>query len=58
MLQIRGMDQNGSQAVYARVSYTAGEMVWGARFADQYTHDPKTGILGIDRDRFHMAIQD
>lgn len=56
MLQIRGLDQNSSQPIYARVSYTVEEFVWGARWADQYTHDEETGTLGIDRDRFHTAI--
>lgn len=56
MLQIRGMDQHTSQAVYARTSYTTGEMVWNARFADQYTHEEKTGMLGIDPERFHRTI--
>lgn len=55
MLQVRGIDQNGSQAVYARASYTTEEMVWGARFADQYDHDPSTGILGISSERFHAT---
>lgn len=55
ILQIRGMDQNGSQAIYARASYTVDEMVWNARFADQYTHDPSTGVLGIDSARFHLT---
>ncbi len=56
MLQIRGMDQNGAQAIYARASYTTEEMAWAARFADQYTHDEKTGVLGIDKARFHMTV--
>lgn len=56
MLQIRGIDQNSSQPIYARVSYTAEEFVWGARYADQYIQDPKTGTLGIDPERFHAAV--
>ena len=56
MLQIRGMDQTSSQAIYARASYTAEEIVWGARYADQYTHDEQTGVLGIHPERFHATI--
>ncbi len=56
MLQIRGMDQNSSQTIYARASYTGEEIAWGARYADQYTHDPQTGMLGIDPERFHQII--
>ena len=55
MLQIRGMDQHSSQVIYARTSYTTDEMVWAARFADQYTQDPD-GMLGIDAQRFHLTV--
>lgn len=58
MLQIRGMDQNTSQIIYARASYTTDEMIWSARYEDQYTHDPDTGVLGIDEQRFHQTVKE
>ncbi len=56
MLQIRGIDQASSQAIYARASYTAEEIVWSARYSDQYTHDEQTGVLGINSERFHATV--
>ena len=58
MLQIRGIDQNSSQAIYARVSYTSNEIAWNARYADQYTREPETGVLGIDAERFDAVSRD
>ena len=52
MLQIRGIDQTSSQAIYARVSYTAEEIAWDAHYVNQYLRDPKTGTPGIDAERF------
>lgn len=56
MLQIRGIDQNSSQPIYARVSYTSGEIAWDARYADQYVRDPEAGVLGIDAERFDAVL--
>ncbi|MGI4830416.1 MAG: ion channel [Janthinobacterium lividum] len=58
LLQVRGIDQNSSQAIYARVSYTAAEIAWNARYADHYVHDSDAGTLGIDSELFDTVISD
>lgn len=58
MLQVRGIDQTSSQVIYARVSYTAEEIAWGAQYADQYVRDPQAGVLGIDADQFDAVLRD
>lgn len=56
LLQRKGIDQASSQTVYARVSYTAKEIVWNACYADIYMHDHQTGLLTLDLARFDSVI--
>ena len=55
VLQIRGIEQTGSQTIYARASYATEDMAWGASFVDQYIRDGASGMLGIDSERFHAT---
>jgi inward rectifier potassium channel len=52
IVQVSGRDQASSQVVYARISYTADEVDWGARYVDMYRHDRGTGLLSIDMEKF------
>jgi len=49
---VTGLDETISQAVHARTSYLAHEVLWGHRFADVFTQT-KDGRLAIDYRRFH-----
>jgi len=52
IVTVTGLNEMVSQTIHARVSYTAGEILWGHRFADifGYTGD---GRRAIDFSRFH-----
>ena len=49
---LSGIDETFSQAVYARVSYKAAEVVWGARFKDMFLPS-KDGRVTIDVRKLH-----
>ena len=50
-MTVTGLDETISQAVHARTSYLAHEVLWGHRFADVFTQT-KDGRLAIDYRRF------
>ncbi|HEX3522584.1 MAG TPA: ion channel [Stellaceae bacterium] len=52
VVTVTGLDETMSQAVHARASYLAHEVLWGHRFADVFTQT-KDGRLAIDYCRFH-----
>jgi inward rectifier potassium channel len=52
VVTVAGLDETTSQAVHARTSYLAHEVLWGRRFADVFTRT-KDGRLAIDYRRFH-----
>ena len=52
VVTVTGLDETISQAVHARTSYLAHEVLWGHRFADVFTQT-KDGRLAIDYRRFH-----
>jgi inward rectifier potassium channel len=52
VVTVTGLDETMSQAVHARTSYLAHEVLWGHRFADVFTQT-KDGRLAIDYRRFH-----
>ncbi|WP_158615345.1 ion channel [Acidipila sp. EB88] len=52
ILQVTGIDEASGQAIHARASYTADNLVWGATFQNIYVRDPATGLLDLDMERF------
>ena len=52
VVTVTGLDETLSQAVHARTSYLAHEVLWGHRFVDVFT-ETKDGRLAIDYSRFH-----
>jgi inward rectifier potassium channel len=52
VVTVTGLDETMSQAVHARTSYLAHEVLWGHRFSDVFTQT-KDGRLAIDYRRFH-----
>jgi inward rectifier potassium channel len=52
VVTVTGLDETISQAVHARTSYLAHEVLWGHRFSDVFTQT-KDGRLAIDYRRFH-----
>ncbi len=52
VVTVTGIDETMSQAVHARTSYLAHEVLWGRRFADVFT-ETEDGRLAIDYRRFH-----
>jgi len=57
VVTVTGIDETLSQAVHARTSYLAQEVVWGRRFADVFTQT-EDGRLAIDYRRFHDTEPD
>lgn len=57
VVTVTGIDETLSQAVHARTSYLAQEVVWGRRFADVFTQT-EDGRLAIDYRRFHDTESD
>ena len=57
VVTVTGIDETLSQAVHARTSYLAHEVVWGHRFADVFTQT-EDGRLAIDYRRFHDTEPD
>ena len=54
----RLLNQDGSQTVHARSSYTAEEILWGSKFSDLYLREGEH-IVGIDLGRlsdFEKAV--
>ncbi|GAC1685170.1 MAG: ion channel [Gemmatimonadaceae bacterium] len=53
LVLLRGLDETFSQAVHARTSYTAREVVWGAKFANLFHPIGDDGIPTIDMHKLH-----
>ena len=47
LVLVSGTDDTFSQVVHARSSYRAGEVAWGARFADMFLRTGE-GLVGVD----------
>jgi inward rectifier potassium channel len=54
-VSLTGIDETFSQTVYARHSYNAEDIVWGARLADITVHTP-AGEFAIDLSRFDEIV--
>jgi inward rectifier potassium channel len=52
VVTVTGLDETISQAVHARTSYLADEVLWDHRFTDVFTQT-EDGRLAIDYRRFH-----
>lgn len=48
LILLNGFDETFSQIVHARSSYTAAEIVWGARFASMFEPRDDEGVLSVD----------
>ncbi len=46
-------DETISQTVHSRSSYEAGEIVWGAKFANMFMRSESEGIIGMNLNRIH-----
>jgi len=57
IVSLTGIDESFSQTVHARHSYTADEIVWGARFVDILSRAPD-GRRRIDYTHFHEVVPD
>jgi inward rectifier potassium channel len=55
IVSLTGLDESFLQTVHARHSYTADEIVWGARFADILSRAPD-GRVQVDYHRFHEVV--
>lgn len=53
LILLTGIDESVSQAVHARSSYKAHEIVWGATFSSIFRQSPKDGPLRIDVGKIH-----
>ena len=56
VVTVTGLDETISQAVHARTSYLAHEVLWDRRFVDVFT-ETEDGRLAIDYRRFHDTEQ-
>jgi len=55
IVSLTGLDETYEQTVHARYVYTAGDIVWGARFVDVLSRLPD-GQRRIDYPRFHDVV--
>ncbi|MGC2404731.1 MAG: hypothetical protein WA510_33380, partial [Acidobacteriaceae bacterium] len=53
---LTGTDETFSQAVNARSSYRANEVIWDAKFSDIFVYDPEGRTAGVDIKRFHETV--
>jgi inward rectifier potassium channel len=53
LIVISGTDEIFSQTVYSRVSYTADEIAWNARFSDIFNRSDESGLLTVDIKSLH-----
>ena len=53
LVLLTGFDETFSQNVHTRSSYSAEEMVWGARFVDLFNPPTQDGRLSIDIGKLH-----
>ena len=52
LVLLTGIEETFAQNVYARRSYAASEVVWGARFKDMFAR-PAAGVIAVDVRRLH-----
>ncbi len=52
LILISAIDETFSQAVHARSSYGADEVLWGARFSEMFLRTDE-GLLGVDLRKIH-----
>ena len=57
IVSLTGLDETFSQTVHARHSYTADDIIWGARFVDILSRTPD-GRRRVDYTRFHEVVRD
>jgi inward rectifier potassium channel len=55
LVVLKGIDETFAQTVHARGGYMADQIVWGARFAEIFTHDDE-GRAVIDYTHFHDVV--
>jgi inward rectifier potassium channel len=55
LILLNGVDEAFSQMVYSRTSYTAGEVIWNARFASVFTKPTSGKPVMVDLERFHQV---
>jgi len=53
LILIQAFDETFSQTVLTRSSYTADEMIWGARFANLFNPPTPDGTISIDVSKLH-----
>lgn len=53
LIVLTGFDETFSQTVHSRSSYTASELVWGAKFKNMFNPPTPDGIVSIDVARLH-----
>jgi inward rectifier potassium channel len=53
LIVLTGFDETFSQTVHTRSSYTAQEVVWGAKFKNMFNPPTPEGIVSIDVGRLH-----
>jgi inward rectifier potassium channel len=57
IVSLTGLDESFAQTVHARHSYTADEIIWGARFVDILSRLPD-GRRMVDYTHFHDVVPD
>jgi inward rectifier potassium channel len=55
LVALSGVDDTSLQPVHARVRYTDGEIVWGARHADVLNEEPDGSVV-LDVRKFHDLV--
>jgi inward rectifier potassium channel len=55
IVSLTGIDETFAQTIYARYSYDARDIVWGARLADIATHTPE-GDFALDMSKFDQIV--
>jgi inward rectifier potassium channel len=55
IVSLIGFDESFTQTVHARYAYAAGDLVWGARFADILSRGPD-GRRHVEYARFHEVV--
>ena len=53
LIMLNGFDETFSQTVHTRSSYTAGEIVWGAKFRNMFTAADESGEVSVDIRKLH-----
>jgi inward rectifier potassium channel len=53
LILLNGFDETFSQNVHTRSSYTAAEIVWGARFSNMFNPRDEDGTISVDIRKLH-----